>query len=215
MNKGFFRFNRFRGDVSRGARVLRGANRGAGVLGVAGFTMVELLITLAVLTILASLSIPAFQGWTIAISATRAADELTSNLLLARTRAIALNRCVQITFDTSANSYSLFSYADSQGGCSGGGTLEKTVNMDDLKIRFGCNSGLTKYADGGNSCPGTGTGITFSTNIITFNSQGQANADGYIYLVPLADYNRKNINMKAIEITGLTGRIRRHSCCWD
>lgn len=213
MKTSFLSFSRFLGETLRANGIWRRAG------GTKGFTLVELLVVIAVIGVMAALSIPMFRGWGLAINATRAADDLSTNLLYARAKGIALNTCYKVTFDTVGNTYSLFSYSNQD--CSGSGTLEKTISMADLNVRYGCNAGQAGYPSGGNSCPATGTGITYSTNYVTFNSQGRASSDGYIYLIPTADMGKFNGNMKAIEVNALTGRIRRYSCCpakgttWD
>jgi len=61
-----------------------------------GFTLVELMITIAILAIVMSLAVPAFRNMIQENRATTAANELVSALALARSEAIARNRPITV-----------------------------------------------------------------------------------------------------------------------
>jgi type IV fimbrial biogenesis protein FimT len=63
----------------------------------AGFTMVELLITVAIATILATVAIPSFSGVIASQRAKTAASELFASFLTARSDAIRLNANVTVS----------------------------------------------------------------------------------------------------------------------
>jgi type IV fimbrial biogenesis protein FimT len=63
----------------------------------AGFTMVELLVTVAVATILTTIAIPSFSGLIASQRAKTAASELFASFLAARSDAIALNANVTVS----------------------------------------------------------------------------------------------------------------------
>jgi Tfp pilus assembly protein FimT len=154
------------------------------------------------------MAIPQFKGWGVSINATRVSDEVSTILLYSRTKAIAINGCYKVFFDTTNNSYS--AYSDKH--CDGTFVLDRTMTMGDYNIKFGCNTTLgSNYPSG--SCPTNG--LTFTGGKVIFNPKGEADSSGYIYLIPTADVGKNNSNMKAIEVNALTGRVRRHSCCWD
>jgi type IV fimbrial biogenesis protein FimT len=63
----------------------------------AGFTMVELLVTIAIATILTTIAIPSFSGLIASQRAKTAASELFASFLTARSDAIALNANVTVS----------------------------------------------------------------------------------------------------------------------
>jgi len=63
----------------------------------AGFTMVELLVTIAIAAILTTIAVPSFSGLIASQRAKTAASELFSTLLQARSNAIALNANVTVS----------------------------------------------------------------------------------------------------------------------
>jgi type IV fimbrial biogenesis protein FimT len=63
----------------------------------AGFTMVELLVTIAVATILTTVAVPSFSGLIASQRAKTAASELFASFLMARSNAIKLNANVTVS----------------------------------------------------------------------------------------------------------------------
>lgn len=62
-----------------------------------GFTMVELLVTIAIATILTTIAVPSFSGLIASQRAKTAASELFASFLTARSDAIALNANVTVS----------------------------------------------------------------------------------------------------------------------
>ncbi|MEW6352828.1 MAG: GspH/FimT family pseudopilin [Pseudomonadota bacterium] len=69
----------------------------------AGFTLVEMIVTVAVLAILLAIGIPSFQGTLDKRRLVGAAEQLYADLQYARTEAIKKNRQVTVSFTTGAN----------------------------------------------------------------------------------------------------------------
>lgn len=65
-----------------------------------GFTLIELMITIAVLAILLAIAVPSFQTLIINMSITSAANEMTAALQQARMEAIRRNRSVSFQLGT-------------------------------------------------------------------------------------------------------------------
>ena len=87
-----------------------------------GFTLVELMVVIAVLAILASIGIPGFQGVVAENRATSAANELLATLQFARSAAIAQSRPVIVR--------------PTAGGNWGGGWVVEMMNEDEKLERL-------------------------------------------------------------------------------
>lgn len=67
-----------------------------------GFTLVEVIIVIAIIAILAAIGLPAFMKWVPNYKLKAASQELYGNLQKARLDAIKTNSTVSTTFDTSS-----------------------------------------------------------------------------------------------------------------
>ncbi|MBW1855440.1 MAG: GspH/FimT family protein [Deltaproteobacteria bacterium] len=119
-----------------------------------GFSVVELLTTIAIIAILAAIAIPAFSGWIPRYRLKMAARDLYSNMQLAKLTAVRQNQDCSITFSTSPDNYAV-------------SLINKTVVLGDY------GSGV-KFDDPTHS-------LTFATSPLTFNPRGLSNS-GYVYL---------------------------------
>jgi len=73
-----------------------------------GFSLVEVIIVMALITILGSFAIPAWRHYTLNTNIKTATREIMADILNTRQRAIAENiNFYQITFDVNNNNYSL------------------------------------------------------------------------------------------------------------
>ena len=70
-----------------------------------GFTIIEVMIVIAVLGILATVAIPNYMDWLPKSRVNGAARELFTEMQLAKMKAISENNNYVITFDTANNSY--------------------------------------------------------------------------------------------------------------
>jgi prepilin-type N-terminal cleavage/methylation domain-containing protein len=122
-----------------------------------GFTLIEMLVIIAILAIAASIAIPVFSRWMPRYRLKSAATDLFSNMQLVRFGAIKQHTNSSITFSTSPHQYQ-YTHPTS-------GTLITVVLGD-----YG--SGVYFHGP---------SGQTFSTSPITFNSRGLSN-QGYAYL---------------------------------
>lgn len=71
-----------------------------------GFTLIELMIAIAVVAILVSIAVPGMRGMSTKNSAQRAADEMYGVIMEAKMRAVRNNITVNINFDFANNLYS-------------------------------------------------------------------------------------------------------------
>jgi prepilin-type N-terminal cleavage/methylation domain-containing protein len=70
-----------------------------------GFTLTELMVTIAVIAILASLAIPNFVAWLPNYRLRHGAEEIQSTLQFARVRAIKQNATARVSFDIANETY--------------------------------------------------------------------------------------------------------------
>jgi len=119
-----------------------------------GFTLVELLVVLAVLAIFFAIGVPNFMNWLPKYRLKSAARDLYSNMQLAKMTAVKSNTNCSITYSTDPDQYVL------------SGALSKTVVLGDYGSGVNFNGPASE---------------TFAVATITFNSRGTSNA-GYAYL---------------------------------
>lgn len=73
-----------------------------------GFSLIELVIAIALLGIALSIAAPSFRGYIENLNLKSAAREIASDIFVTRERAISENRKYQIRFNKEAKSYSIF-----------------------------------------------------------------------------------------------------------
>ena len=72
-----------------------------------GFTVLEVVVVLAILVTVVSLSVPAMKTWTPNRELRNAAMELYSSMLLAKSQAIRANRPFAVVFNAGAGNYQI------------------------------------------------------------------------------------------------------------
>jgi len=147
---------------------------------VEGFTAIELLVTLAVLTILLSLAIGGFRGWRQKYQLRGAAREIYSDFQLAKMTAVKDRARCAVFFDVANKQHRVVSSGPNGTIGDGDDVTLKTVDLSEY------GKGLI-YGAGGS---GAGATVTFSGNGIVFDprgmiynpSGGAVSQDGYAYL---------------------------------
>jgi type II secretion system protein H len=88
-----------------------------------GFSMIELLVVVVIITILLAAGLPAMQKYTGTAKLKQAADEISSTLKLARQRAVAITGTVVVQFDKHNSRFYLFDDKNENGARDGNETM--------------------------------------------------------------------------------------------
>jgi len=142
----------------------------------AGFTMVELLIVLAVLTIMSGIAAPNLRGWMRIYQLKSASTELFSNMQLAKASAVRENRPWKIRFDQANGKYEVIRCLTRNVNCETG-----VLNTDYRIAKTVSFSSRYKNQVQYNR-PASLPAIDFPNNPILFNSTGFVRDSGFIYL---------------------------------
>ena len=171
-----------------------------------GFTYMELVITLAILTALTAAAIPATNGWRINLRVDAVAFEVLSDLQKARSLAIELNKDVIVTFDIPSKFYSIYINNNDLGVDPS--NLYKSVTLDSIAggVSFAYYPGLG--IDGQEITAAVIFGQTSAPIRCTFRPTGTALNEGAIYLIPSTDLGLSPARAKVLNVY-LSGRISR------
>ncbi len=133
-----------------------------------GFTLIEMLVLVAVLGIIAAIAIPGFANLGPRARLKAATRNIVSDMQLARAKALKDRSPWTIEFDTSSGQYTLSSATDDL----------KTVRLSDYT---GTSLGSAYGSRPDEPNPGSLDGVTFDDDKIVFNSDGTS-VSGTVYL---------------------------------
>jgi prepilin-type N-terminal cleavage/methylation domain-containing protein len=185
--KGGFRSSRI-GKLAVGLRVKRKG----------GFTIVELVVALAIMGIAVSVAIPGFSRWLPDYRLKAAATDLYANLQLAKMSAVRDNAEWAIAFNKDFDAYQIRFGTGVNGGYADPGAfgVDKTVILKNYGGGVCFGHGSATAALGG----GWDDEITFANNTVVFKPRGMAEPEGYVYV-----QNQKNATYAVGSLT--TGLI--------
>ncbi len=146
-----------------------------------GFTLIELIIVIAILGAMVAVAIPNFLGFQPKSRLKTAARDLYSELQLAKIRAIRSNSDWAIVFNVAAGDYRVCS---SDGGDSlwtgtGNDIVTKTVVLSDYGsgVTYGIGTGFSGI-DGSS----IGNGVNYPGDVVVLEPRGTTDNTGYVYL---------------------------------
>ncbi|MGD2127464.1 MAG: GspH/FimT family pseudopilin [Desulfobacteraceae bacterium] len=147
-----------------------------------GFTIIELLVTIIIFGVLASIAIPGFSRWLPSYRIKGAARDIFSNMQFAKMGAVKERAEWAVVFDRANHQYKIVSGgADGDYSTAGDNVDQKTVKLSDYESGIGYGHGnATAGVPGG----GFDNDITFTGDTVVFNSRGMINSatGGYVYI---------------------------------
>ncbi len=143
-----------------------------------GLTLIEMLTTLIILSIVSATAVPNFTLWRNNYQLRSETEHVHLDLLTSRSTAIKNNNNVVVTFNQSANTYSILNDTNNNGSADTGET-ETTRHLQN-EVQFGFAGPSIKDMDG--------TTVTESvkmgpSDVITFTPDGQADLSGVLFLI--------------------------------
>ncbi|MCK4307512.1 prepilin-type N-terminal cleavage/methylation domain-containing protein [candidate division WOR-3 bacterium] len=134
-----------------------------------GFTIVEMMVVIAMMGIIGSIAIPSFRNYIVRMRLTRARDEILSTLKLARARAMSERIVYRVSFNTADSSYSVGKDPDGDGTF----TYEGTKPLPNGISFQTSGSDFEFYPDR--------TGAVLTSDLIIINTK---NEDVRFYIIP-------------------------------
>ncbi|MGD8314900.1 MAG: GspH/FimT family protein [Syntrophobacterales bacterium] len=148
-----------------------------------GFTVVELVVVLAILVLLAAITVPAATVWLPNYYLRNAAMDIFSNIQYAKTEAVRLDSPYAVVFDPGNDRFSLASGPGADGvfGTGNDDDVVRTINLSGFgkNIVFGKGNATVNFDDGGGAFPADS--VSFTNNAVVFDSRGMCNS-GSVYL---------------------------------
>jgi type IV fimbrial biogenesis protein FimT len=163
-----------------------------GARGDRGFTLIELMITIIILSVLLGLAIPGFSRWLPNYRLRGAARDIYSNLQYAKMTAVKDRAGCGVLFDVASSRYQVISsgpnrtFESTSGSVGGDDVVLKTVNFSEYGsgVAYGHGSAGTAIGSGfDNDVTFPGDGIVFDSRGMVLSPSGAVSTgDYYVYV---------------------------------
>jgi type IV fimbrial biogenesis protein FimT len=162
-----------------------------------GFTLIELMITIIILSVLLGLAIPGFSRWLPNYRLRGAARDIYSNLQYAKMTAVKDRAGCGVLFDVASSRYQVVSsgpnrtFESTSGSPGGDDVVLKTVNFSEYGsgVAYGHGSAGTAIGSGfDDNVTFPGDGVVFDSRGMVLSPSGAASMDEYYVYVQ----NNKN-----------------------
>ncbi|MEK6193897.1 MAG: GspH/FimT family protein [Deltaproteobacteria bacterium] len=142
-----------------------------------GFTLMELMIVIAIIAIMSSIAIPNFIGWLPERRLDAGAQDILQGLQKSRSKAIMTNRNVIVTFDAGNNSFIAFVDEDASNDQSAGDLTIANRNMP-----AGVDLGVPDFVDLGNTVTFDNRGLPSTSGTVRLQNNNGTIQDIELYL---------------------------------
>ncbi len=153
-----------------------------------GFTLIEMMIVIAIIGIVAAVSIPSYMSYRPRMNLKSLSRALVGNMQYAKIQTIRDNSSWSVDFDTGGGKYEMKRP---------GGTVYRTVSLGDYP---GISYGSNNVGGPGSAGSPPADGVSFGGNGVTFNTNGSANA-GTVYF-------KNNDGDSFAVVVATTGRVK-------
>lgn len=164
-----------------------------------GFTLIEMMLVLAIVAVMSIMAFPTFSGWIARARLRDAARTVYSDLQLARIRAIETGGQWRVSFTPGDGTYTVVDPGPDMVLDTDDDRTEKTINISETRkgVVFGTDQGPAP----GLSEPDDG--ISFGGNSVDFNHMGSVNGlGGSVYV------KNRRAETIAVIISSANARIR-------
>jgi len=174
-----------------------------------GFTVIELMITVAIAVVLVALAIPSFRATMVSNTVTQTTNALLHDLNIARSEAVRRGTLVAVISNSGTNNWSSGWYVQADGKFLGNGSFTaQPVPATDLDVVLDNNTGVNtagSYSVWTKVTAAGGAGITPTDGMVIFNAQGSMipRASSFVINVCRPDHQPAKSKMLTIATSGM------------